>query len=62
MSLNEYISQGNDRNVPKKKEVLKLESQYALLESQSLHGKKMEEITKKLEAQAVEKLSNLCEV
>jgi len=26
MSLNEYRSQGNDRNVVKKKEVLKLES------------------------------------
>jgi len=49
MSLNEYRSQGNDRNVAKKKEVMKLESQDPILENQRLLGEKMEEISKKLE-------------
>jgi len=40
MSLNEYRSQGSDRNVVKKKEALKLESHDALLESQKLLGEK----------------------
>jgi hypothetical protein len=57
MSLNEYRPQGSDRNVAKNREVLKLESQDALLESQRMLGEKMEEIVKKLEAKEVAKLS-----
>jgi len=57
MSLDDYRSQGSDRNVTKKKEVVKLKSQDELLESQRLLGKKMEEIAKKLEAREVAKLS-----
>ena len=57
MSLNEYRSQGNDRNVVKKKELLKLETQDALLRNHKLHTKVIEEIAKKLEAQEVVKLS-----
>lgn len=57
MSLNEYRSQGNDRNVVKKKEALKLQCQDALLESQMVLSEKIEEIAKKLEARDVSKLS-----
>jgi len=57
MSLNEYRFQGSDRNVAKKKEMLKLESHDALLESQRLLGEKMEQIAKKLESHEVAKLS-----
>lgn len=57
MSLNEYRSRGNDRNVVKKKELLKLKTYDALLRKHKLLTKIIEEMAKKLEAQEVVKLS-----
>jgi len=57
MSLNEYRSQGSDKNFVKKKEVLKLESKEGLLERQKILGEKIEEIDMKLEAREVANLS-----
>jgi len=41
MSKNEYMSQDNDRNVAKRKDVLKLKNHDALLASQKLLGEKI---------------------
>jgi len=51
MSLNEYKSQSDDRNVVKNKGILHLDTQDALLAGHRLLSNKLEAITKKLEVQ-----------
>jgi len=67
MSLNEYKSQSDHRNVVKNKGILHLDAQDALLAGHKLLSNKLEAITMKLEVQEAAKLSidglscNFCE-